>query len=1374
MKNKIKRVLSMMTAIALVMTSVLTADVTNAYAASSSKAIKSVTLKIGSSNVTKKTKTLTVGSSATLKVTVKPSSAKKKVTYKSSKTSVATVSSKGKIVAKKAGTAKITVTVTGKNNKKKSTYCNIKVKSKEQPTEQPTERPTEQPDVKVTGVTLEQADAGVRIAVNGTANLVASVAPANATNKNLVWSSSNTSVATVDNNGVVKGVKAGKVKVTVKTEDGGYTSSCTVKVVDDSTENVNGVEVKIQNNMKDHANTVFTGTDADVLVRVVKDEVPVGNTKVTLKLDTQYGNGAGYFGIIGDNVVTTDEDGYASFVVGLKDQYDYKATSGIYESYTVTATAVGSNEPASTTLSFAAIALEDTVVLNNVDYSLKDIVPSDNAADGDDGIDSTKSINGSSNVQYVSSQQVSLEDENSVRISSAPYIVLPQTNGDVKIGEYSKEINQTQSEYSVYNDATNETTTTVVKEVPAGLQYITLHFSDINISEYSKLVINTYDSEALVSPLTTYTYYHENEETLKDSVNGIQIPIQTKNNNNVYVVVSIVSPGQVNDDDNNGYKLDKITGVWRSASANYMTEEEIDGTVKWETEDIIYSNPIDMPYEMAAKYVPAVDLNENYSYSYKVPSFPSTGDAIITVKDINGTLVNYYFFPTENEHVKVDVYSTNSLIRYKNPETGAYEYNTGNVKYNAGSWYYYYNRNVIKDSTEGVAFKATAAETKNVKSDVTTEGNVVIVNSKLSGHTGLKATIAIDGVKDTELNITNGAVIRTSVQWSPVPVIEDTLATEFYALSTETVDVVATVTDPNGNRQSGVEVIFKDSDNDNDKLVINEQSSNDPIKDGSIVTAAWATSSNVTDNDGNITLKLKANSSEGYIYGLKAECADSKYIVSLKIKDTGFKVANIHWVDPGLSFVEDSTDGHDSKDNQSVSTFGKKDQIVTLDPRENGNNWIFGVKVVGRMLDNNNNDKVTKITGIAVGFDKEKEDESTKIDETSVQNGVSTGVASARLMSTGINTTKLTCGFTNKSLYKDETLTDINTITYEIEDQFGVVHTYVDCGYDPSNGIDTSMELDIPWAVNNVTANLIFPDGAQLTSDANTHAYIALKDTNGNPCKGLTVSYTVTENGKSIITNKSVTNEDGLIDIELSAPNKECERIISYAVDGISRGTTGKTIKYTASDAEFGVAGAKLENITAGDNAVIDVTFTGAIREVKPEMFTVKSGNTTYTVESAAVSSAINETNIVKLKLNTQATTAIQTEKAPITVSVSSAKVNGIEYQPTSAKGKVLGNKNTAVFKAANEYAINAEYNATTKKISVTITNNDNQVVTDNLSSIGNGSLVAYSTDASGLNKGTGVVVISDKTREITLDNTFNGDVLIFYCGASASVKVTK
>lgn len=95
--------------------------------AASAKKVKSVSLKIGKKKVTKKTYTLKKGKKATIKVTVKPAKAKKKVTFKSSKKSVATVTKKGKVTAKKAGTAKITVTVTGKNKKKKTTWVKIKV-----------------------------------------------------------------------------------------------------------------------------------------------------------------------------------------------------------------------------------------------------------------------------------------------------------------------------------------------------------------------------------------------------------------------------------------------------------------------------------------------------------------------------------------------------------------------------------------------------------------------------------------------------------------------------------------------------------------------------------------------------------------------------------------------------------------------------------------------------------------------------------------------------------------------------------------------------------------------------------------------------------------------------------------------------------------------------------------------------------------------------------------------------------------------------------------------------------------------------------------------------------------------------------------------
>ena len=102
--------------------------------AASSKAVKSVSLKIGNKKVTKKTYALTKGKTASLKVSVNPSKAKKSVSFKSSNKKIATVSKKGKITAKKSGTAKITVTVKGKKGKKKTTYVKIKVTAKKSST----------------------------------------------------------------------------------------------------------------------------------------------------------------------------------------------------------------------------------------------------------------------------------------------------------------------------------------------------------------------------------------------------------------------------------------------------------------------------------------------------------------------------------------------------------------------------------------------------------------------------------------------------------------------------------------------------------------------------------------------------------------------------------------------------------------------------------------------------------------------------------------------------------------------------------------------------------------------------------------------------------------------------------------------------------------------------------------------------------------------------------------------------------------------------------------------------------------------------------------------------------------------------------------
>lgn len=83
------------------------------------------------------------------------------------------------------------------------------------------------PTVAVTGVTLTPESVSVQ--ATRTANLTATIAPSNATNKGLSWSSNNEGVATVSG-GVVTGVSAGNAVITVTTADGGFQDTTAVTV----------------------------------------------------------------------------------------------------------------------------------------------------------------------------------------------------------------------------------------------------------------------------------------------------------------------------------------------------------------------------------------------------------------------------------------------------------------------------------------------------------------------------------------------------------------------------------------------------------------------------------------------------------------------------------------------------------------------------------------------------------------------------------------------------------------------------------------------------------------------------------------------------------------------------------------------------------------------------------------------------------------------------------------------------------------------------------------------------------------------------------------------------------------------------------------
>ena len=94
----------------------------------------------------------------------------------------------------------------------------------------------EPPVIHVTGVSLDQNV--LHLTVGGTAQLVASVAPSNAGNRNVTWSSSEPAVAAVSG-GAVTALRPGSAVITVTTVDGGYAASCAVTVTAPVTPPVN-------------------------------------------------------------------------------------------------------------------------------------------------------------------------------------------------------------------------------------------------------------------------------------------------------------------------------------------------------------------------------------------------------------------------------------------------------------------------------------------------------------------------------------------------------------------------------------------------------------------------------------------------------------------------------------------------------------------------------------------------------------------------------------------------------------------------------------------------------------------------------------------------------------------------------------------------------------------------------------------------------------------------------------------------------------------------------------------------------------------------------------------------------------------------------
>lgn len=138
--------------------------------------------------------------------TLKVKGTKKKVKWSSANKSVASVNQKGIVTGKKKGKTVITAKVNGKQYR-----CNVTVK---------------QP---VNKIRLNRTSIELKTGKKFT--LKATVGPSGASNKGIVWSSSNNKIATVTQKGKVKAVGVGNAVITARAKDGGGAlASCLVMV----------------------------------------------------------------------------------------------------------------------------------------------------------------------------------------------------------------------------------------------------------------------------------------------------------------------------------------------------------------------------------------------------------------------------------------------------------------------------------------------------------------------------------------------------------------------------------------------------------------------------------------------------------------------------------------------------------------------------------------------------------------------------------------------------------------------------------------------------------------------------------------------------------------------------------------------------------------------------------------------------------------------------------------------------------------------------------------------------------------------------------------------------------------------------------------
>ncbi len=1071
------------------------------------------------------TPTINVGTSTKLTADVDAADAAS-VKWKSSDTGVAVVTEDGTVTGVAAGTTEIIATMNGKEIGKVSVTIS---------------------SVAVTGVTLDRNE--ITLTENNTATLTATIEPANATVRTVTWSSSDDSIATVSSTGVVRAIKEGEATITVTTTDKNFTAECKVTVTSDAKENVNGIQLKVTNALDGFDNTVLVGTGARISATVLKDGAPIREEiQVTLEEVSGYTD---YYvtSLDGDSGFTkTDaEDGTATFTVALNNANQDKkpilssvsanaADERAYASFRVKVIASGSSYEEVIPLSFAQVLAETdessaAIAVDNLyDASLQPLEGTGSAASTDMSVGYTTDKKNGYQQEYVVDQQVSTnQKDHTVYLDASPMLILPTTVGKVQSSNYEETMNYTVSEYSVY---ANEESAYTLRNVPAGLQYLTLYFDKLKLSEYTRIVVRAYRADTNIPLLNGDNLIQEfinSDTSITAGAGGNTVQIaqeifkQTVGEKMIDLKIFVESAGQVNENDNIGFTITRAVGKWENQEIKPFDLQRISNAVTWEIDNTDYTASMELTN---ASQLLGSDYTPNNRYTVSLPTFPSVGAAIITEwLGTSDTIVNCYVHPTIANYIL-----QNGLVQLSSER----------------------NKNELRPTrTDEYTFMGSTSSSNALSiSKNTDEENRLMVDSKIVGHAQIKATINFGPSGDKGVHYE----VYSAVQFSPIPANEVEIPTDFYALAGQKITVKVEVSDENGNvvpnfvpEWEGLE------DAANRGINIDKQ---DPK-----TNSAGVAYLELTAAKGSVLPELFLDSNR---YNVQVS-VDGNYVDN--------NLITLKWVRPGV-YYKDSVDGveYDTSRPSDSKVIARTSNYKVTDT------WIIGTQVcgvVGIDGDNDNairedevDEEIEEIRNIEIAMDASADDPEINTELNHLSNGV------CKWSNTKTGAAKLTAGVVGVEVGKKP--------VFVLED--GTTAVGVGTG-----DVTSFAQLEIPvnWEVNG--ANLTLINNNAIYNYNNTlkpRVYFQILDDEGNSVPSTEVVYSIS-NGSNMIVEPDpanpVTIENGLGFIEVNCPDSALTYTISaYIKNSGTSATKTTTIQFKdASDVFTLNAGTISEDLDA-------------------------------------------------------------------------------------------------------------------------------------------------------------------------------------------------